>query len=718
MSDIPQDLQFTQEAFLRYSTHSIREQAIPHVVDGLLPTQRRFILALQDLAAASGKPHKKSSLTCSHVTGHYSPQGAAVYDVLVNMSRNWRIQSPLTDPEGNWGEIENGRAGAERYTEIRLSQFAEAAVLADLPDKRTKTSESPHGIVPATPTYLNTHLEEDYLPARLPLLLINGSTGIAVGLAQDFQPLCAEDVIRETLCYLATGECSPDQVRAGFPTQCPVVSSQGEFVTALGTGRGTFRTAAPYETTQNTIILTSIPDGQLINRIGDSFNDWRRREPNCPFTEMRNESSNEGVRLVFQLRRGTKVPATGTQERHNLLRQLYQNTQGLLISHTVNQTALHENFPRVFGFVEIIETWATERSEIIRRRAERGLIRLEAELRRLRITRFTANCIDAVTGIVRSFDEADVTERLKALTHSVLKNPIENDEDAAVVLKFNLRQLLNLNGGVLEERVRKAEEEYRDIELLATDLERRNKEMRKELDALQDLVPASVCEFRSDMAFLLEKPATTGPSPRLFKWERVTRPNPAEAPSVVIQTAKGFLLRTAYNSIKTEPRQIELDQDDKILRATPVTASNTLFITKEGKLIPVTTTSLPLNAHTHTTRVASEGAILVEPVADKATHLSLHTTEGTVKYIPLSKIQTLRTTIKLPTPLVGAYLVNEDTLSEGLLGLERGQHETLPDMTPARMKLPQLPKAGRPVKVTSGLYITIQPNSITKKRRD
>lgn len=370
--------------FLDYSSHSIREQALPNFFDGLVPSHKKFVLAMQDMKALPDHKTQKSVAIVAQQTKEYHPVGNT-YSSLVTMSQDWKVQAMLTDPEGNWGNPESGEPAAERYTENKLSEFAHKSLLSDLPSKRTLSRNDPHGIVPCTVTYTDTYHEEDYLPAQLPNLLLNGSNGIAVGIAQTWQPLQYATVLKELVRYIQKGKINYPNIRIGHPSGCPIVSPQKDFINILKTGKGSIKQAPNYEVyrdgnlrTQNidSIIFRTSPHGVLLNKIGDVFNAWRLSCSDCPFRRFYNESTEDSTVLRFLVKSGFH-----SKEHEEYLAKLLYTKLPLVASHTINMVALKDNFPIQYTLETFFDNWVEERHLILKRVAERELSILEEKIK-------------------------------------------------------------------------------------------------------------------------------------------------------------------------------------------------------------------------------------------------------------------------------------------------------------------------------------------------
>lgn len=598
-------LKYCTENFLGYASHKIQDQAIPAIFDGLLPSQRGHILSLHDLGAYSNKAYKKSTQIVSHQTSRYRPVGNT-YDVLVNMSQSWRVQVLLTDPEGSWGGEETGEASAERYTEIRLSKFAEAVCIPDLPTRVTADKE-PHGIVPVRRNEFGTHYEERYIPTRLPLILINGSNGIAVGLAQTYQPLSYYPLLELMIKYVSTGDFDSSDISFGYPSKCKIAMSREDALDVLMRGRGSIKTAGEYRLIKKGFQIVgvefiSIPPNQTTNEIGDAFNAYRRANPDFPFDKFRNESPEGSTSLCFML----KQPRIDEASLADPIRILYQSCK--LVSHqTVNMVALVDQFPRTFNLRTYLDTWIEERIQIILRIKTVELAKVSAQIHRLELIEwFRQNSSEILECLqTRGITEEEAHKCLGEIFQRTSKEPRHkfnsySPEETKALLSFTMRQLSRLSEETQDTALIKKVEEHADLLDLMRSADRQKAYLINELtEILRNSPGLGVrdirCQFDSSLADFLSKQSSTRLSLSGFKGAP-SKPSSytsellgsvGTTTTLVAKTEKGLTFLVSNNSVRSTDFAVKVPNGDKLDFVIHSMYSNQPFITGEGRVVPV-----------------------------------------------------------------------------------------------------------------------------------
>ena len=724
------------ENFLSYSSHRILEQALPHFFDGLLPAQRKLLFSLQDLKAFPGKKFQKSSSVVSGSTGSYHPIGNS-YGVLVNMSQDWRVQALLTDPEGNWGPIDGQAAAAERYTEIRISAFGEAALFADMPAQRQSSDQTPHGIVPQSVTYTDLLLEEDYFPARLPLLLINGSNGIAVGIAQTFQPLSVKPLLTELRRYLAKGEIQYENIRLGFPTQPSITSDQASFIEALKTGRGSVRSTGKYsfETNRNgdvkAVVFTSVPHNTTLNSIGDAFNAWASGNPDCIFSRFDNETEPDKIRLVFPLRK-PMAPAEVQAHVVELIRKA-----NLSASHTINMTALKDRFPVVYGLDQFFHDWLEERSNIIMRAAQKRVAELRKQWHRLDVLLWVRANLDLVTETLKTAaDSAAIKSALafQWFAHFKEANEVISDEDIEILLDINLRQVSRLNEDELLKRVERVKTELKAQEQLASDPDARDAEIDIDLaQFLKNLEKYGLRDFQCDFDPAVGSLLDTAPSkaPKLTvvggtavtsnadaSWYLTSVGKGADT-DIIVYTEKAALIRVSSRSVKSTDFEVNLvDPEDRIVGAFFTTAPMLTLIIDNSRLAQVAKDALPLNTPVYPARIAQllksktafTKVVPISATSDSPKDLLIIGATGTARRTPLKDIGTLRSSTAFPEDIRhAAFIESQVTGTDEATGTKFELNGAkIPAGSLKRTgKLPTLKAFGTPQRIVGNLAILV-----------
>lgn len=683
-------LSYNLEDFLRYATHRITDQALPTFFDGLLPGQRKLLLAMQDLGALPGRKHQKASRVVAQSTAAYHPVGNT-YDVLVNMSQAFRVPVLLTDPEGNWGEPESGSAAAERYTEIRFSAFGHDTLFADLPNERTPSSRTPHNIVPTALTYTDLHWEELYLPARLPLLLLNGSNGIAVGMAQTFQPLRFDTVLAATRAVLDGTPLDNVPLHLGYPGQCAITSTPDEVRQAFMTGRGSIKVAARHEILKQGghtvgIVITAVPPHTLYNTLGDAFAEWKRSDPLCPFSEYRNETETT-TRLVFRFKHSARptTPAALEDALYTLYRKL-----PLTASLTVNMTALKNRMPVAYNLGSFLTDWVDERAAIIQRLAAIKLQDLRKQLGRLHLTVWMKRRIDIVIEGVRN----QTTEELLAAYLNQWFHPDNGRdvtlEEVGLILNTNLRAISRLAEEELHARIAKTEREADKQQTLVDQLPARYDVIRADLAAFEAKrteygLTLPDCPHDTHLAALLS-PRSAAKATVTPAGEKTPVAPPAshahaliptfalsDTPEIVVQSRKGILTRISNRSVRTVPYAVPLlDAGDSLRTASFHTGHFLHFLTTTGRIVAIPRDKLPAATPIYPAKLAEvaklpsdalEGALWLPLLTDQPTHLWLTFDNNTVKRVALTEFPTLRSSVSLPAPVRTAALIGPETFT-------------------------------------------------------
>ena len=358
-------------AYLDYAMSVIVGRALPDVRDGLKPVHRRVLYAMNELGLGPTRPYAKCAKIVGEVMGNYHPHGdSAIYDTLVRMAQEFSMRNELVDGQGNFGSVDDDPAAAMRYTEARLARIA-TEMLRDL-DMDT---------VDFVPNYDGSRQEPLVLPARFPNLLVNGSSGIAVGMATNIPPHNLREVVAATIAYMDDPEIDIDGLLKhikgpDFPTGGIILGHQG-IRDAYETGRGRVRVQArahvePLKQGKEAIVVTELPfmvkkggDGGLIQKIADLVHDKKISE----ISDLRDESDKRGMRLVIELKRDV-IPKVA-------LNKLYKHTS-MQSTFGVNMVALVDNVPRTLDLRAVIHNYVAHQREVIVRRTKHELSEKEA----------------------------------------------------------------------------------------------------------------------------------------------------------------------------------------------------------------------------------------------------------------------------------------------------------------------------------------------------
>lgn len=417
------------KSFMDYSMSVIVSRALPDVRDGLKPVHRRILYAMQELGLSSSRAFRKSALIVGETMGKYHPHGdSAIYDSLVRMAQEWSMRYMLVNGQGNFGSTDGDSPAAMRYTEARLQRIA-SYMLADI-DKDT---------VDMQPNYDDSLEEPSVLPAAIPNLLINGSYGIAVGMATSFPPHNLSEVCDAVVHLIDNPECTSRDLMAfikgpDFPTGGIVYGAEG-IVSAYETGRGKVRIRAKAHTEKldksgkEQIIITEIPYQVNKSRLLENIARLAREKIVEGITDLRDESDKDGTRIVIEVRKG--------DEPEVILNQLYKHTQ-LQDTHSIILLALVNNMPKVLSLQELIYHYIEHRVEIVERRTRYDLDVAESRAHILEGLKIAVDNIDAVIKMIRaSNDEEEARNKL------MLKFKLSIVQ-ANAILAMRLRRLTGL----------------------------------------------------------------------------------------------------------------------------------------------------------------------------------------------------------------------------------------------------------------------------------
>ena len=439
-----------RQSFIEYSMSVITARALPDVRDGLKPVHRRILYAMNESGIFPNRPHKKSAWTVGEVIGKYHPHGDfAVYEAMVRLAQWFSVRTPLVDGHGNFGNIDGDGAAAMRYTESRLAKPA-MELLRDL-QKDT---------VDWQPNYDESLQEPQVLPARFPNLLVNGSSGIAVGMATNIPPHNLGEAVEATCMLIDNPDATTDELMTvmpgpDFPTGAVIMGTDG-IREAYETGRGsiTVRAKAHVETTKtgrSRLVFTEIPyqvnKGALQEKIAQLVNEKRIEG----VSDMRDESNQKGIRLVIELKKDV-IPQV-------VLNNLYKFTQ-LQTTFGVNNLALVHGVPKCLSLREILQNYIEHQVEVVTRRTRFDLKKAQARAHILEGYLMALDNIDEVIHIIRSSrTDAEASQRLiERFGFSV--------EQTTAILEMRLRRLTGLSRDQIEEELaglRRAIAYYEDL---------------------------------------------------------------------------------------------------------------------------------------------------------------------------------------------------------------------------------------------------------------
>ncbi|KIL19470.1 DNA gyrase subunit A [Bacillus safensis] len=457
-------------SFLDYAMSVIVSRALPDVRDGLKPVHRRILYAMNDLGMTSDKPFKKSARIVGEVIGKYHPHGdSAVYEAMVRMAQDFNYRNMLVEGHGNFGSVDGDGAAAMRYTEARLSKIS-MEILRDI----TKDT------IDYQDNYDGSEREPIVMPARFPNLLVNGATGIAVGMATNIPPHQLGEVIDGVLAISQNPEMTTQELMEiipgpDFPTAGQIIGRSG-IRKAYETGRGsiTLRANSIIEETSSgkqRIVINEIPyqvnKARLIEKIADLVRDKKIDG----ITDLRDESDRNGMRIVIELRRDANV--------HVLLNNLYKQTT-LQTSFGINLLALVDGQPKVLSLKECLEYYLEHQKVIIRRRTAYELRKAEARAHILEGLRIALDHLDEVIALIRSSQTAEIAR------NGLMENYSLSEKQAQAILDMRLQRLTGLEREKIEEEYKGLVDLIAELKAILADNEKVLEIIREELTEIKE----------------------------------------------------------------------------------------------------------------------------------------------------------------------------------------------------------------------------------------
>ena len=453
---------FTEKAYLNYSMYVIMDRALPFIGDGLKPVQRRIVYAMSELGLNAAAKFKKSARTVGDVLGKFHPHGdSACYEAMVLMAQPFSYRYPLVDGQGNWGAPDDPRSfAAMRYTESRLSKISEILL-----------TELGQGTVDFQPNFDGTLEEPQYLPARLPHILLNGTTGIAVGMATDIPPHNINEVADAAVLLLDNPKAGLDDVLniiqgPDFPTEAEIISPKDDIRKMYETGRGSIKMRATWHKEDGEIIISALPHQSSPSKIIAQIAEQMTAKKLPMVEDIRDEADYENpVRIVL-------VPRSNRVDTDALMAHLFATTD-LEKSYRVNMNMIGlDHKPAVKGLLQVLTEWLTFRRTTVTRRLQHRLDKVLARLHILDGLMIAFLNIDEVIEIIRTEDEP----KQVLMTRFNL-----SDEQAEAILNLRLRHLAKLEEHQLQAEKDKLEEERSNLELILGSERRLNTLIKKEI---------------------------------------------------------------------------------------------------------------------------------------------------------------------------------------------------------------------------------------------
>lgn len=549
-----------QTSFLDYAMSVIVSRAIPDVRDGLKPVHRRILYAMHDLGMHADKPHKKSARIVGDVIGKYHPHGdSAVYEAMVRMAQDFSHRYLLVDGHGNFGSVDGDPAAAMRYTEARMSKIS-MELLRDI-QKDT---------VDFTGNYDESEKEPTVFPARFPNLLVNGSSGIAVGMATNIPPHNLGETIDAVLAIIEDPEIPVDDLMENyiygpdFPTGGIILGRSG-IRKAYETGRGSITLRAKVEIEENsngtsTIIVSELPyqvnKAKLIEKIAELVRDKRIEG----ITDLNDESDRNGMRIVIKLRRDVNANV--------VLNNLYKHT-ALQTSFGINMLALVNGRPRVLTLKEVLTHYLEHQIEVIRRRTQFDLNKAEARAHILEGLRIALDHLDEVISLIRNSKTTEIAR------NGLMERFKLSEKQAQAILDMRLQRLTGLEREKIEQEYAELLETIKELKAILASEEKVLEIIREELIEIKDKYSD---ERRTEI--------TIG-AVDFFEDEDLI----PEENIIITLTHKGYIKRIAASTYRTQNRGgrgvqgMETNEDDFVEHLLSTSTHDTiLFFTNKGKV--------------------------------------------------------------------------------------------------------------------------------------
>lgn len=570
ISDV--DLKDTmEESYIDYAMSVIASRALPDVRDGLKPVQRRIMYAMIELNNGPDKPHRKCARIVGDTMGKYHPHGdSSIYGALVNLAQDWSTRYPLVDGHGNFGSVDGDGAAAMRYTEARLSKIS-MEMLSDI-NKDT---------VDFIPNFDETEKEPVVLPSRFPNLLVNGTSGIAVGMATNIPPHNLKEVIDGVLKIIENVQADKETVMEeilgiikgpDFPTGAEILGTKG-IEQAYRTGRGKIRVRAvtniePMDNGKNRIVVTELP--YMVNKakLIEKISELHRDKKVDGITDLRDETNREGMRICIELRRDVNP--------NIVLNQLYKHTQ-LQDTFGVIMLALVNNEPVVMNILQMLKYYLKHQEEVVTRRTKYELNKAEERAHILEGLLIALDNIDEVISIIcSSKSTAEAKEKL-AGRFSL------SDAQAQAIVDMRLRALTGL------ER-EKIESEYAELQKKIAEFKR----ILSDRNVLLDVIKEEIIEIRNKYGD--DRRTSIGYDEYDISIEDlVTRQN-----TIITMTKLGYIKRMSVDNFKSQHRGgkgikgMQTIDDDYIERMVMTTTHHDImFFTNKGRSYKIKAYEIP-----------------------------------------------------------------------------------------------------------------------------
>ena len=522
--------EYAERAYLDYSMYVVLDRALPFIGDGLKPVQRRIVYAMSELGLAATAKPKKSARTVGDVIGKFHPHGdSSVYEAMVLMAQPFSYRYPLIDGQGNFGSSDDPKSfAAMRYTESRLTPIAELLL-----------GELPMGTVDWAPNFDGTLKEPSWLPARMPHVLLNGSTGIAVGMATDIPPHNLREVATACIHLLDEPSASVadlcEHIKApDFPTSAEIITPRSELMAMYATGNGSVRCRAVYVEERGNVVLTALPHQVSPAKIIEQIAAQMRAKKLPMLEDVRDESDHENpVRLVL-------IPRSNRVDTGAMMQHLFATTD-LEKSFRINLNMIGlDGRPQVKTLKQILEEWLRFRSDTVTKRLQHRLEKVERRLHLLEGLRIAFLNLDEVIRIVRHEDEPKP---------ALIKRFKLSEEQADYILETKLRQLARLEEMKLDAERDELEEERAKIEVTLGSKARLKTLIKQELKADAEkygdvrrspLVERAAAQALDESALVVSEPVTVVLSEK--GWARAAKGHDVDAAELSYREGDKYLV--------------------------------------------------------------------------------------------------------------------------------------------------------------------------------
>ena len=575
--------EYAEESYLNYSMYVILDRALPHIGDGMKPVQRRILYAMSELGLNAGSKYKKSARTVGDVIGKFHPHGdSAAYEAMVLMAQNFSFRYPLVDGQGNWGTQDDPKSfAAMRYTESKLTGFADLLL-----------SELKLGTVDWQPNFDGSLLEPTILPAKIPSILLNGTTGIAVGMATDIPSHNINEVLDACIHLLDNPKSTTKDLLKfiqgpDFSNSAPIIVSPEELVEIYDTGRGGFKIRAQWDTEGNDIVVRALPHQASGSKILEQIADQMQKKKLPMVIDLRDEGDHkEPVRLVISLK-SNRVDAT------EVMNHLFATTD-LQKNYRANMNLISlKGSPRVFALRDLIAEWLKFRQQTVMRKLEHRLDQVHDRIHILEGLLIVYLDLDKVINIIRNSDDPK-KELMKAFKISEIQTN--------AILEIRLRQLAKLEQIKLEDEKGSLETERSELEKIIKSKARLKTYIKNELIEIKE-------KFGDDR----NSPIESSSDAKAFSEEEVVT---SEAVTVILSKA-GWIRSAKGHDI--DPTNLTYRGDDQLQHFAKGRNNQTaVFFDSGGKAFSLPAHSLPSArgmGEPLTGRVVAESGVTFEGVA-------------------------------------------------------------------------------------------------------